>query len=117
MINNTRELEATSITIWNAVLSNLRYANIHVWIDGASETKDILTTIDWDKRFTDSGCYDIVERAISSLTASLSEKIVGFARYKKVNEITVTEPLRLEKSYDAKEHRDCLTAKLVVGIE
>lgn len=117
MINSDRALEAASISIWNDVLSNLRYANIHVWIDGATETKNIISSIDWDKRFTDSGCYDIVNRAVSSLTASLSEKMINFAQYKKVNEIIVTEPLVLEHSYNADEHRDVLTAKLTVGVE
>ena len=96
MINNERELEATSITIWNDILSNLRYANIHVWIDGAKETKDIITTIDWDKRFAISGRNDIIHRAISGLTASISEKMINFAQQKKVNELMVTEPLILK---------------------
>lgn len=112
-----KDIEAITITIWNDIVNNLKYANIHVWIDGATETKEIESTIDWNKKFTDSGRLDIVARAISLLTASLSEKIVSFAKYKNVNEIMVVEPLMLEKSYILEEHRDCLTAKLVVGVE
>ena len=117
MINTDRELEATSISIWNDVLSNLRYANIHVWTDGAKETKDIVTTIDWDKRFAVSGRGDIIHRAISGLTASISEKIINFAQQKKTMELMIAEPLTLALSYNENEHRDILTAKLTVGVE